>query len=224
MAESTAEYGENIKNNIANVDRMPHLLDCYRREVDESAITADMQKYQDYITERPPPISEAGFPSIDEFKETIKMLGNWKSPGPERVYNYYIKYMIAIHEELYDAVKNMEAGRGWFYEGATYLFSKKAKPTSAGHYRPITCMSTLYKLTTRCITEVVKREVEARLFGRNGWICLQQTYDFVMRELGIEVMEEIEGWVQGMSRRTIPSLPDPGPMPMAAAPAVLCET
>ncbi|KAK1939735.1 putative reverse transcriptase, partial [Babesia divergens] len=29
-------------------------------------------------------------------------------------------------------------------------------------YRPITCMSTLYKLTTRCITEVVKREVEAR--------------------------------------------------------------
>lgn len=223
-------WRENIKNKIANADRMLHLLDCYRREVeldkdvvkeiraymkhfnkiadkpqdleevrqltieakkreelklqaqdykrrftncnrmfelypgrffrqleetsevDESAITADMQKefwsqmwvtpqtelrYQDYITERPPPISEAGFPSIDEFKETIKMLGNWKSPGPDGVYNYYIKYMIAIHEELYDAVKNMCLGKqvedGWFYEGTTYLFSKKAKPTSAVH-------------------------------------------------------------------------------------------
>ncbi|KAK1936873.1 hypothetical protein X943_002444 [Babesia divergens] len=66
--------------------------------------------------------------------------------------------------------------------------------------------------------------VSDRMEGQIQRICLQQTYDFVMRELGIEVMEEIEGWVQGMSRRTIPSLPDPGPMPMAAAPAVLCET
>ncbi|KAK1938732.1 hypothetical protein X943_003874 [Babesia divergens] len=66
--------------------------------------------------------------------------------------------------------------------------------------------------------------VSDRMEGQIQKICLQQTYDFVMRELGIEVMEEIEGWVQGMSRRTIPSLPDPWLMPMAVAPAVLCET
>ncbi|KAK1939482.1 hypothetical protein X943_000424 [Babesia divergens] len=53
--------------------------------------------------------------------------------------------------------------------------------------------------------------VPDRMEGQIQRICLQQTYDFVMRELGIEVMEEIEGWAQGMPRRAIPSLPDPGP-------------
>ncbi|KAK1933250.1 hypothetical protein X943_002874 [Babesia divergens] len=41
--------------------------------------------------------------------------------------------------------------------------------------------------------------------------------------LGIEIMEEVEEWVQGMPCSTISSLPGPGPMPMAVAPVVLCE-
>ncbi|KAK1933303.1 hypothetical protein X943_003076 [Babesia divergens] len=33
-----------------------------------------------------------------------------------------------------------------------------------------------------------KNKVEARLFCKNGCICLQQTYDFVMRELGMDTV------------------------------------
>ncbi|KAK1937610.1 hypothetical protein X943_003315 [Babesia divergens] len=79
-------------------------------------------------------------------------------------------------------------------------------------------------LVTKRHTECrLKLGVSDRVEGQLQRICLQQTYDFVMRGLGIEVMEELEGWVQGMSRRSILSLPDPGPMPMAVAPAVLWE-
>ncbi|KAK1939828.1 reverse transcriptase-like protein, partial [Babesia divergens] len=42
------------------------------------------------------------------------------------------------------------------------MLLERSEPILPSQYRPITCMSTLYKLTTRCITEVVKREVEAR--------------------------------------------------------------
>ncbi|KAK1936404.1 hypothetical protein X943_003247 [Babesia divergens] len=39
-----------------------------------------------------------------------------------------------------------------------------------------------------------KHKVEARLFGKNGWICLQQTYDLVMKDLSIDpVMEQTGG-------------------------------
>ncbi|KAK1936289.1 reverse transcriptase, partial [Babesia divergens] len=58
----------------------------------------------------------------------------------------------------------LDAGRedDWLYRGVTYLIPKNEQPTSPSQYRPITCMSVLYKLTTRCVTESLKREVDAR--------------------------------------------------------------
>ncbi|TBU20518.1 reverse transcriptase [Hamiltosporidium tvaerminnensis] len=49
----------------------------------------------------------------------------------------------------------------WFYCGLTYLIPKGI-PRRGSDYRPITCMSKLYKLTTKCVTKVVQLEVERR--------------------------------------------------------------
>lgn len=47
------------------------------------------------------------------------------------------------------------------YEGLTYLIPK-GNPLKGSDYRPITCMSNLYKLMTKCVTKVMQMEVENR--------------------------------------------------------------
>ncbi|KAI4293396.1 hypothetical protein PAPHI01_2670 [Pancytospora philotis] len=49
----------------------------------------------------------------------------------------------------------------WFFKGLTYLIPKGV-PTRGSDFRPITCMPCLYKLTTKCVTEVLRLEVERR--------------------------------------------------------------
>ena len=46
----------------------------------------------------------------------------------------------------------------WFYQGLTFLIPKD-EPTK-GSVRPITCMSNLYKLSTKCITEVIQLKIK----------------------------------------------------------------
>ena len=49
----------------------------------------------------------------------------------------------------------------WFYKGITYLIPK-GTPKQGSDFRPITCMSNLYKLTTKCVTRVMQLVVEQR--------------------------------------------------------------
>ncbi|KAL6120371.1 hypothetical protein NUSPORA_02907 [Nucleospora cyclopteri] len=64
---------------------------------------------------------------------------------------------------LYEFIKGIivEAHEqpSWFYQGLIYLIPKGT--TSKGSdFRPITCMSNLYKLTKKCVTQVMQLEVE----------------------------------------------------------------
>ena len=52
-------------------------------------------------------------------------------------------------------------GDNWFYTGITYLIPK-SEPTKGSDFRPITCMSNLYKLTTKCVIQVLQLIVEKR--------------------------------------------------------------
>ena len=52
-------------------------------------------------------------------------------------------------------------GEDWFYSGTTYLLPKGV-PTQGSDFRPITCMSNLYKLTTKCVMKVSQELVENR--------------------------------------------------------------
>ena len=40
-----------------------------------------------YDTEK----DDSAFPSLEEFKENVRFLPNWRAPGPEEVYNFFIK-------------------------------------------------------------------------------------------------------------------------------------
>ncbi|TBU10471.1 reverse transcriptase, partial [Hamiltosporidium tvaerminnensis] len=125
----------------------------------------DAVTYDDYLI---PFISDnhpTMFPSLDEFVNIINWLPNWKAAGIDGIYNFFIKKLTTLHKYLYDIVKVIclegTPQADWFYCGLTYLIPKGI-PQRGSDYRPITCMSNLYKLTTRCVTKVVQIEVERR--------------------------------------------------------------
>lgn len=105
------------------------------------------------------------FPDRKEFGQIINRLPSWKTAGIDRVYNYFIKNITAFHDYLYTAVRGIclegDKAGNWFYKDTVYLIPK-GSPKRGSDFRPIACMSCLYKLTTKCVTEVLRLEVERR--------------------------------------------------------------
>ena len=95
----------------------------------------------------------------------IKYLPNWKAAGCDGIFNFFIKKCEALHQPLYQIVKEIcldgKMPEDWFYKGITYLIPKGI-PESGSNFRPITCTSNLYKLTTKCTTKVIQQLVEKR--------------------------------------------------------------
>lgn len=105
------------------------------------------------------------FPTFNEFQDIINHLSNWKAAGPDGVFNFFIKKLESLHLPLYEIIRriclNSQSPDEWFYKGITYLIPKGI-PKKGSDFRPITCMSNLYKLTTKCVTRVMQTIVENR--------------------------------------------------------------
>ena len=89
----------------------------------------------------------------------IKYLPNWKAPGPDYVYGFFIKRMYALHERLAqlvsEAIEDPELIDDKMYVGNTYLAPKVVKAKRGNELRPITCLPNLYKLTSKVVTDLV---------------------------------------------------------------------
>lgn len=119
-----------------------------------------------YLLEYTPKTKEENnFISEEEFKEIIRFLPNWKAAGIDGIYNFFIKYLPSLHTHLYRCFRKVcletERQQEWFYTDITYLIPKD-EPREGSDFRPITCMSNLYKLTTKCVTSILRLEVEGR--------------------------------------------------------------
>ena len=122
--------------------------------------------YSEYLLEFPPTgTHETTFPSPTEFLEIIKWLPNWKAAGCDGIHNFFIKKITCLHEQIYKTIRdiciNGREQERWFYKGITYLIPK-ATPKRGSDFRPITCMSNLYKVTTKCVSKVMQIETEIR--------------------------------------------------------------
>ena len=93
-----------------------------------------------------------------------KNLNNWKAPGPDKSYNFFIKKLTAIHQPLYKAIvkaiRQPETIPENLFLGNTYLIPK-GEPKEASHFRPITCMSNLYKILTNLIAQNIQSFIDA---------------------------------------------------------------
>lgn len=128
--------------------------------------TEGCNSFSEYLLDYLPGTEEQiTFPSYAEFQDIVKYLPNWKAAGCDGIYYFFIKKCSALHPFLYDCIRevciNEKAPESWFYKGLTYLIPK-GTPTRGSDFRPITCMSNLYKLTTKCTTRVLQLIVESR--------------------------------------------------------------
>jgi len=128
--------------------------------------STEPKEYSRYLYDFiPGPETEEVFPSIQEFLTIVRQLPSWKAAGIDGIYNFFLKKCSSLHEHLYRLVKatcmGEIKGESWFYTGITYLIPKGI-PVKGSDFRPITCMSNFYKLTTKCVTQVLQEVVENR--------------------------------------------------------------
>ena len=95
----------------------------------------------------------------------LKQSHKWKSAGIDQVLHYWLNaickgyYIRALL--LSDTVKNPEYSPAWLSEGIAYLLLKTNDTVNPKNYRPITWLSTTYKLPTLVITERMHAFMEA---------------------------------------------------------------
>ena len=98
----------------------------------------------------------------EDITESIKKLANWKTPGTDQIYNFYIKKIHVLHNILTILIINTINGKEKLHKeltkGRTFLIPKEIpenKIRKGSDYRPITCLNTLYKLLTKVISNKI---------------------------------------------------------------------
>ena len=121
----------------------------------------------------------------DCLKKTINKSKSTTAPGPDQIQNRYLKMFPCVHPHLLNCFNSLlDTGNvpPWFCKGRTILLPKKGDLTDPKNYRPITCLNTMYKLFTGCLTNLVSTYCSANdiIYGeqkgaRKGcWGCKDQ--------------------------------------------------
>ncbi|KAL1446981.1 hypothetical protein WDU94_000610 [Cyamophila willieti] len=107
-------------------------------------------------------IPEMLFAEIDLTQLTIalKRAHNWKAPGPDRIQNFWYKRLSCSHQKMAElfsqCLQHPELFPAHLAQGITYLLPKtKSFQGDPSKGRPITCLNTIYKLMTSCISNAI---------------------------------------------------------------------
>ncbi|XP_014679347.1 PREDICTED: uncharacterized protein LOC106819214 [Priapulus caudatus] len=80
--------------------------------------------------------------TMGEVQQAIKRTHNWKSPGPDKLHNFWIKHLSALHKQLTralnDTIKDPSNSPKWLTSGTTFFISKGKDTKEPKNYRPIT--------------------------------------------------------------------------------------
>ena len=94
--------------------------------------------------------------TVEKLKSNVTRAANWKSPGSDKVPNFWIKQFISLQQAISSAfsevLQNPEQAPEWLVEGSTILLQKKVETWIHKNYRPITCLPTTFKNLTSIIT------------------------------------------------------------------------
>ena len=124
-----------------------------RRQIDGEMSQPAEQQWQ--------PISD------NEVTMCLRRMGNWKSPGSDQVYGFWVKRIICLHSDLtrnYNLlVQDPDSVPDWLSQGIITPIPKNNDTDQAKNYRPITCHSVFYKT----LTSVIKQRIEGHLSQGN---------------------------------------------------------
>ena len=89
---------------------------------------------------------------------------NWKSAGPDLVQAFWLKNFSSLHERVRLQLKECLDSvfvRSWLTRGKTSLLQKdQSKGNVASNYRPLTCLSLIWKLSTVVIVDQIYEHLD----------------------------------------------------------------
>ena len=140
--------------------------------------------------------------TLEEVKIAIKNLSRNKSPGPDGFTAEFFKFFINDFSTLIVRSANTGFGKGEFSislrQGTIILIPKENKPKRfVKNLRPITLLSTVYKIISSCIANRLK-EILPKIIGPNQHAFVQNRnisscYRFIYDTLVYADQEQIPG-------------------------------
>jgi hypothetical protein len=99
-----------------------------------------------------------------ELTSFLSKAHNWKSPGSDQIQNYWLKAFPAAHRHITKnfntIMEETEKIPVWLTTGITYLLPKSGHSKAVRNYRPITCLTTMYKTLTGTIARKISTHLE----------------------------------------------------------------
>lgn len=123
-----------------------------------------------------------------ELSAALAKSQKWKSPGADQIQNFWLYSRTPIHDPLAHCLTNImqnpDETPDWLTEGITYLLPKSQETKNPKNYRPITCLSTIYKLLTSILTNRIHSFLEQNSVlpqeqkgcKRNSYGCKDQLF------------------------------------------------
>lgn len=104
--------------------------------------------------------------TLNDVKSAINSTHNWKATGIDNIHNYWYKKFTCVHEQLTkqlnDLIEHPEEMPEFLTQGITYMLPKTEDTKNPAKYRPITCLPTIYKILTACITNQIYKYCEEK--------------------------------------------------------------
>ena len=140
-----------------------------------SWLQAEKEKYSES------PMMEWSMITEVEVKKIISKTANWKAPGHDGIQNFWLKRFHVTHRYLAlsfnKLIENPAQIPEWLTKGRTFLFPKNKQADEAKNYRPITCLSTTYKLLTGIIADRLHDHLtSSHMFPVEQRGCARNTY------------------------------------------------
>ncbi|CAB3245221.1 unnamed protein product [Arctia plantaginis] len=100
---------------------------------------------------------------VDTFIQIINRTHNWKAPGTDNIHNYWYKKLTCthpfVHSHICKFIQSPHTLPTFITQGITYMLPKGSDSKNPANYRPITCLQTIYKIITSCISEIIYRHL-----------------------------------------------------------------
>jgi len=113
------------------------------------------------------PVMDACVIDSSMFLTAVKRIHNWKSPGPDCIHGFWLKHLRSLHPVMLKFFNSFISTGGDslpanLLTGRTTLIIKDVtKGNIPNNYRPITCLSSVWKLFSSALHHMIYRHLES---------------------------------------------------------------